>query len=218
MIDEVFSSLSTIEWSNVSRLVEESPSIYQNMLSSHDVYRNILASLSSLRRTTKNNTLGTYCLKCCRYLKQKHIESLFHKTFASKHTDMEEDQIIKIIQFTLTDFAGKCNRSQIFEPKHERTFWIDKIIPIFQSIGDQTGLVGFEWCEKNPESFSETTTDLETWKHGPVRYVDGLGYREGRTDIIVMEASSGKNYEDLEHSRDDTLKNVHGSICALEAS
>lgn len=62
MIDEVFSSLSTIEWSNVSRLVEESPSIYQDMLSSHDVYRNILASLSSLRRTTKNNTLGTYIL------------------------------------------------------------------------------------------------------------------------------------------------------------
>lgn len=51
-----------------------------------------------------------------------------------------------------------------------------------------------------------------------MRYVDGLGYREGRSDIIVMEASSGKNYEDLEHSRDDTLKNVHGSICALEAS
>ncbi|CAO3667966.1 unnamed protein product [Rhizopus stolonifer] len=135
----------------------------------------------------------------------------------SIHTDMEEEQIIKIIQFTLTDFAGKCNRSQLFEPKHERTFWIDKIIPIFQSIGDQTGLVGFEWYEKNPESFSETTTDLETWKHSPVIYVDGLGYREGRSDIIVMEASSGKNNEDLEHSRDDTLKNVHGSICALEA-
>ncbi|ORE21862.1 hypothetical protein BCV71DRAFT_173055, partial [Rhizopus microsporus] len=49
------------------------------------------------------------------------------------------------------------------------------------------------------------------------RYVDGLGYREGRSDIILMEASSGKNNEDLEHSRDDILKSVHGSICALEA-
>ncbi|KAG2204822.1 hypothetical protein INT47_004097 [Mucor saturninus] len=94
---------------------------------------------------------------------------------------------------TLTDSARKCDRSQLFEPKHGRTFWIDKMIPIFQSIGDQTGLVGFEWCEKYPELFSETTTDLETWN-------------------IVW-----KYYEDLEHSRDDTLKNVHGSICALEA-
>jgi hypothetical protein len=75
--------------------------------------------------------------------------------------------------------------------------------------------MGFECCEKNPESFSETTTDLETWKYDPVRYVDGLGYREGKSDIIVMEASSGKNNEDLEHNRDDTLKNVHGSEAIL---
>jgi hypothetical protein len=46
--------------------------------------------------------------------------------------------------------------------------------------------------------------------------VDGLGYGERRSDIIVMETSSGKNNEDLEHSRDDILKNVHSSICALE--
>jgi hypothetical protein len=60
---------------------------------------------------------------------------------------MEEEQMQKTIQITLTDFVGKCNRPQLFEPKHERTFWIDKIIPIFQAIGDQTGLIGFEWCE-----------------------------------------------------------------------
>lgn len=46
----------------------------------------------------------------------------------SIHTDMEEEQIIKIIQFTLTDIAGKCNGSQLFEPKHERTFWIDNVV------------------------------------------------------------------------------------------
>ncbi|OBZ81958.1 hypothetical protein A0J61_09994 [Choanephora cucurbitarum] len=36
-------------------------------------------------------------------------------------------------------------------------------------------------------------------------------------NLVLLFASSGKNYKDLEHSRDDTLKNVHGSICALEA-
>ena len=46
--------------------------------------------------------------------------------------------------------------------------------------------------KKNPESSSETTTDLETWNHGPMRYVDGSGYIKGRSDTIVMEASSGK--------------------------
>lgn len=32
-----------------------------------------------------------------------------------------------------------------------------------------------------------------------------------------MKATSGKNNGDLKHSKGDTLKNVNGSICALEA-
>lgn len=47
-----------------------------------------------------------------------------------------------------------------------------------------------------------------------MRYVDDLGYREERSDIIVMEASSKKNND----SRDDTLKNVRSSICASFAT
>ncbi|KAG0188194.1 hypothetical protein DFQ28_005230 [Apophysomyces sp. BC1034] len=57
--------------------------------------------------------------------------------------------------------------------------------------GDQTGLVGFEWCEANPESYTESTVEKDTWKHGPLRNVDGLGYSDLDTDVIVMEASSG---------------------------
>jgi hypothetical protein len=68
-----------------------------------------------------------------------------------------------------------------------------------------------------PESFSESATNVETWKHGPTRYVDGLGYRGGRCDILLTEASSGMLNEDLDHTRDDNLKIIHGSICALEA-
>ncbi|KAI7871435.1 hypothetical protein BDF14DRAFT_1718922, partial [Spinellus fusiger] len=59
--------------------------------------------------------------------------------------NMEEEKLIKTIQFVLTDFVGKCSRPQIFQPKSERTFWIDRIIPVLQAIGDQTGLVSFEW-------------------------------------------------------------------------
>ncbi|KAI9020994.1 hypothetical protein CLU79DRAFT_804594 [Phycomyces nitens] len=133
-------------------------------------------------------------------------------------TSTEEDQMINIIRYVLTDFCGKCNRPEEFHSKSERTFWIDRVIPIFQTIGDQTGLLGFEWCETNPISFTESTINKDTWKSGPLRNVDGLGYNKTKTDIIVMEASSGQNNEDMVHTKDDTLKNIHGSICALESS
>lgn len=47
-------------------------------------------------------------------------------------------------------------------------------------------------------------------ERGPLRDVDRLGYSDLNTDMIVMGASSGQ--------KDDTLKNTHGSICALETS
>lgn len=85
-------------------------------------------------------------------------------------------------------------------------------------MGDQTGLVGFEWCELNPEPYMESTIEKDTRKRGPLRNVDGLEYSNLNTDMIVMEASSGQKDEDLMHTKDDILKNIHGFICALETS
>jgi hypothetical protein len=120
--------------------------------------------------------------------------------------EMDDAQFIKIMQFFLTYWAGKCNRPMIYQPKSERTFWIDRIIPIFQSIGDQTGLVGFELCETNPTSHTETTMQQDSWKRGPSRNVDGLGRNEHGAEIIVMEGSSGQTNEDITHTKDDTLQ------------
>jgi hypothetical protein len=64
----------------------------------------------------------------------------------------------------------------------------------------------------------EPTIEKNTWKRRPLRNVDRLGYSDLNTDVIVMEASSGQKDEDLVYTKDDTLKNIHGSICALETS
>ncbi|KAG0172095.1 hypothetical protein DFQ30_011214 [Apophysomyces sp. BC1015] len=129
--------------------------------------------------------------------------------------EMDEEQLIKIMQFVLTDWAGKCNRPLIYRPKSERNFWIDRSIPIFQSIGDQTSLVGFEWCKTNPTSHTESAMQQDSWKCGPLRNVDGLERNEHGAEIIVMEGSSGQTNEDIAHTTDDTLQNIHGSICTL---
>ncbi|ORX55619.1 hypothetical protein DM01DRAFT_107347 [Hesseltinella vesiculosa] len=84
-------------------------------------------------------------------------------------------------------------------------------------MGDQTGLVGFEWCESSPLSFTESTMHQGSWKREPLRNLHGLGRSEYGTEVIVMESSSGIANEDVTHTKDDTLKNIHGSICALES-
>lgn len=38
------------------------------------------------------------------------------------------------------------------------------------------------------------------------------------TDVVIMDTSWGQKNEKLVHTKDDTLKNIHGFICALEPS
>ncbi|KAG1447016.1 hypothetical protein G6F56_009392 [Rhizopus delemar] len=145
--------------------------------------------------------------------------------FAAYNREMPDQYKIKlkeheVAQASLESLKSFPNAFDIVTgaPKLERTFWIDRIIPIFQAMGDQTGLVGFEWCELNPEPYMESTIEKDTRKRGPLRNVDGLEYSNLNTDMIVMEASSGQKDEDLMHTKDDILKNIHGFICALETS
>lgn len=48
------------------------------------------------------------------------------------------------------------------------------------------------------------------------RFVDGLGYNRRKTDQIVMESSGGLQKESADHVVNDTLKNVHSSICIID--
>lgn len=48
--------------------------------------------------------------------------------------------------------------------------------------------------------------------------VDGQGYNEFDTNVIIMNASSGQKDKELVYAKDDTLKSINGFICALEAS
>ncbi|KAG1471575.1 hypothetical protein G6F56_002049 [Rhizopus delemar] len=59
--------------------------------------------------------------------------------------------------------------------------------------------------------------DTDVWKLGLSRNVNGLGYNPYHEDLFVLEASSGQDKEDIPHTKDDTLKNVHSSISPLNA-
>ncbi|KAF9346834.1 hypothetical protein BGX26_001657 [Mortierella sp. AD094] len=150
----------------------------------------------------------------------KQFQALYQflsKALESSDLNILEEQLISVIQYVLTDFSSKCSRPSVFIPISERTFWIDRVVPIFRNLRDQTGLVGFEWCETVAGEHVKSTIMPDTWKQGGVQYLDGRGYdREGR-NRITMEASSGQNEEKLGHTLNDTIKNAQSSISMLNA-
>ncbi|KAL1936648.1 hypothetical protein VTP01DRAFT_782 [Rhizomucor pusillus] len=130
---------------------------------------------------------------------------------------LTERQLTRIVQFVLTEYANKSNRRSEYISKSERTFWIDRVVPLLQTLGDQTGLLGFEWCETVADEQVESNILPESWSQGGVRYLDGRGYDQNGRNRIVMESSSGPATEKMEHTLNDTIKNMHNSIALLEA-
>lgn len=64
---------------------------------------------------------------------------------------------------------------------------IDQIVPLLRTLGDQTGLVRFEWCETVVDEQVESTIIPESWRQAGVQSLDGRAYdRKGRNRIIIF--------------------------------
>ncbi|OAD04261.1 hypothetical protein MUCCIDRAFT_183364 [Mucor lusitanicus CBS 277.49] len=113
-VDNLFSNLATIQWSDVDQLIDESINCYGDTLGSTEVHNNIVTSLQSMHQQMKNNAaLASYCLKCSRYLKQGHIRTLFDKKFASKLVKFQTVELKKLNkaqgQRNATLITSQCN-------------------------------------------------------------------------------------------------------------
>ncbi|CAO3687440.1 unnamed protein product [Rhizopus microsporus] len=114
-----------------------------------------------------------------------------------------------------TDYANKCNREPTFI-KSERTLWIDRVIPILQTIGDQMEYIAYEWCEVEPAHYKTFTMGLSTFKRTSKRNVDDIGFNKYKNDIMVLEGSGPLNKSNMDHAVDGTLNNLYSSICMLD--
>ncbi|KAF9369528.1 hypothetical protein BGX21_005922 [Mortierella sp. AD011] len=128
-----------------------------------------------------------------------------------------DKQLTDIIRHVLTSFSSKCKRPSEFIQKSERTFWTDRVQPIFQHFGDETGLLGFEWCETVSFEQVESTVNPNNWEKGGVNYVGGRGYDKKGRNRIMMESSGGAGNERIDHTVNGTIKNAHTSISALNS-
>ncbi|KAI9247751.1 hypothetical protein BY458DRAFT_446176 [Sporodiniella umbellata] len=128
----------------------------------------------------------------------------------------DQRTIIQIIQYILTDFSGKCYRVGKTLDNYERTFFIDRVVPIFQNMGDQTGLISFKWCEIFSQGFAAFS--ILNGQSSTTRYVDGMGYTVAdNQECVVIESASGPVKERRDKTEDDSLKQLHTCICVLHS-
>ncbi|KAI7888139.1 uncharacterized protein EV154DRAFT_554142 [Mucor mucedo] len=74
-------------------------------------------------------------------------------------TESHDRTMVKIVQFLLTDFCSKYYRNPAYQPRTERTFWIDRVVPIFQIFGNHSQLLGFQWCVVSTDEHMEFIMD-----------------------------------------------------------
>ncbi|KAI9281445.1 hypothetical protein BC943DRAFT_329921 [Umbelopsis sp. AD052] len=128
-----------------------------------------------------------------------------------------DGQFLASMRATLFDFCSmsSTNSSFKYSDNHERTFWIESIVPIFKFFGRITDLVTFKWCETSTKSRAIATMAAGTVTSDTVRFVDGLGSSDyGET--VVMESSSGPHVEDAVHTSSDTVKLLKSAIEMLK--
>ncbi|KAI9266444.1 hypothetical protein BDA99DRAFT_436703, partial [Phascolomyces articulosus] len=56
-------------------------------------------------------------------------------------------KLISIIKYTMTSFdlVKKCNAA--YSTNHERTYFIEHIIPGLMALAKNSNIIGFFWCE-----------------------------------------------------------------------
>lgn len=118
------------------------------------------------------------------------------------------------MQVGISYFASICHRPPL-NLSHERTFYIDHVIPVFSYFGNETGLLDFSWCEKTIEHRNHSTVSVSSWNKGTAKLADGLR-SNGKRYCLIMECSSNGSSEDVAHIVDDTVRQIESTTGALK--
>ncbi|CEG72970.1 hypothetical protein RMATCC62417_08442 [Rhizopus microsporus] len=138
-------------------------------------------------------------------------------------TTQDNQNFYRMVKHILLDFSSKCFRTTPIYSNHERTFFADRVIPIFSAFENHHQNIHFEWCEKTIKSLQTVLFLAIDIQRATSSFADGLGYSTlvGHMDDerVVFEASSGGANEDQSHTQDDALKLIRilTSILVLKA-
>ncbi|KAF7721914.1 hypothetical protein EC973_003953, partial [Apophysomyces ossiformis] len=139
-------------------------------------------------------------------------------SYDKEHLRSDAKAMVDIMQYVLTDFHRYC-LSPSPVTKHERTAFIDLLIPALAAFAKVSGLVNFSWCEKELLS-----NKLVRQNHcnfvlkNVARLMDGLATlsrSSSLSEVILVEASSGRLDEDIPHNVENVIKLLECSTSSL---
>ncbi|KAG0176617.1 hypothetical protein DFQ29_005883 [Apophysomyces sp. BC1021] len=125
--------------------------------------------------------------------------------------------LLEIFRYTLTSFHLVFNNVSLSTQNHERTPFIENIVPSLLSLSKITGFVEFKWCETEFTSNKYLELTKCDYSQSTTKYVDALGClrTSNNMEIIIVEASSGKLKERTVHTIEDCLKLLECGVFSL---
>ncbi|GAB5587726.1 hypothetical protein Unana1_02626 [Umbelopsis nana] len=146
---------------------------------------------------------------------EQELEMLPSWLWARKHCDLvpQEKQLWSMAKFYLTAFADNCTSTNT-APLTD--YELRRVVPIFQTFGNQTGLLSFDWCEWERKHHAVAEMDHALWEKGRPRFADGLGYDWSGEERLIMKASGGQHHEDVQQTIDDSIKQISSMILMLK--
>ncbi|KAI8992196.1 hypothetical protein BDF20DRAFT_811162 [Mycotypha africana] len=123
------------------------------------------------------------------------------------------------LKYSLTSFHLVCRSTAINISNHERTHFVENIIPSLLALGKALDFIEFKWCESEFTSsrvLKQKANDYDL-RSAPSKYIDALGTltTQNNMELIIVEASSGQLKENTTHSIEDTLKILECGISSL---
>jgi hypothetical protein len=85
----------------------------------------------------------------------------------------------------LTSFADNCIETTLGSTSaaltclgnnYERILWVRRVVPVFQTFANQTGLLSFDWYEGEVKHHTLADVEPEDYHKGSLWFADGLGY------------------------------------------
>ncbi|KAI8147861.1 hypothetical protein BJV82DRAFT_664207 [Fennellomyces sp. T-0311] len=147
----------------------------------------------------------------------------FPETLWSQSVDCSNSatMFVKVVKYVMTGFHLLSHSAVYPVTDHERTFFVEYVIPGLMAISKMSDSFDFFWCEYEMQSVKEMDMVdkgfnlMKTQR----RYIDALAKMTtgSEMEVVVVEASSGPVGEKVVHTIEDTLKIMECTTASLSA-
>ena len=141
--------IKSVELAKISRVVVVD--MNGNAEGSEEVEKEVLANRISNREFRSLDHVSPDILPFLRNILAKNSKADFLHSLClhDQAHDLPDDasKLMLVIKTTLTDFYAMVAyaTSSPYDHNHERTFWVDRVVPMFKYFSKITGLVEFKW-------------------------------------------------------------------------